>query len=98
MKYLTVDGMFSGTGIRDSIEGGYINPDKLGISLELKQKISRWLNRYEDEHYAQYEDKSIVSKLDEEGIEICQLLKSEMPESKVEYYSAAETKKFLSEN
>lgn len=95
MKYLTVDGMFSGTGIRDSIEGGYIKPDKLELSPELKQKISSWLNRYEDEHYAQYKDKSIVSKLDAEGVEICQLLKSEIPDSKVEYYSTAETKKIV---
>jgi hypothetical protein len=95
MKYLTVDGMFSGTGIRDSIEGGYIKPDELGLSAELKQRISSWLNRYEDEHYAQYEDRSIVSKLDAEGIEICQLLKLEIPDSKVEYYSAAETKKII---
>jgi hypothetical protein len=95
MRYLTIDGMFSGTGIRDSIEGGYIKPDDLGLSTELKEKISDWLSRYEDEHYAQYEDESKVSQLDAEGLEICNLLKSEISDLKVVYYSAAEMKKVI---
>lgn len=95
MKYLTVDGMMSGTGIRDTLEGGYLKPDELGLSSELKRKISDWLSSYENEHYSQYEDKSVVAGLDAEGIEICDLLKSEIPDSKVEYYSAAETKKII---
>ncbi|EGA68246.1 hypothetical protein VISI1226_03985 [Vibrio sinaloensis DSM 21326] len=95
MKYLTVDGMFSGTGIRDSVEGGYLKPEILGLSTELKNKISDWLSRYEDEHYEQYEDDSIVARLDAEGVEICNLLKSELPHSKVEYYSTAKMKKVI---
>ncbi|OUS23373.1 hypothetical protein A9Q98_14900 [Thalassotalea sp. 42_200_T64] len=95
MKYLIIDGMFSGTGIRDSVEGGYLNPAELGLSSELKRKISDWVSRYEDEHYLQYEDKSMVADLDAEGIKICNLLKSEIPNLKVEYYSTAEMKKII---
>ena len=29
MRYLTVDGMISGTGVRDSVNGGYIELEKL---------------------------------------------------------------------
>lgn len=93
MIYLTVDGMFSGTGIRDSVEGGYLTLDELSISDDLKSKISNWLSRYEDAHYSQYEDKSEVADLDGEGLDICVLLRSEIPDSKIEYYSNAEMKK-----
>ncbi len=93
MKYLVVDGMFSGSGIRDSIEGGYLELEQLGLSDQLVEKISDWLGRYEDAHFFQYQDKSKVENLDNEGMEICAMLKSEIPESKVEYYSSARMKK-----
>ena len=93
MIYLTVDGMFSGTGIRDSVEGGYLKLEELNISDDLKNKISNWLSRYEDAHYSQYEDKSEVAGLDDEGLDICVMLRSEISDSKVEYYSSAEMKK-----
>ncbi len=56
MKYLTVDGMFSGTGVRDSVEGGYLNLQKLELSGQLIARISAWLSDYEDAHFMQYED------------------------------------------
>lgn len=96
MRYLTVDGMFSGTGIRDSVEGGYVRPEDLGLSTELSKKIGSWLERYADAHYNQYKDSTLVSKLDSEGIEICGLIASEIVESKVDYYSSAKTKKLPS--
>ncbi|UZE96645.1 hypothetical protein [Alkalimarinus alittae] len=93
MIYLTVDGMFSGTGIRDSVEGGYLKLEELNISDDLKNKITYWLSCYEDAHYSQYEDESEVASLDSEGLDICIMLRSEIPDSKVEYYSSAEMKK-----
>ena len=90
MKYLIIDGMVSGSGIRDSVEGGYLRPEDLGLSTTLKHKITCWLECYEDAHYAGYKDEGIVAKLDAEGMEICSLVSSEVGESKVEYYSAAE--------
>jgi hypothetical protein len=93
MRYLTVDGMFSGTGVRNSFEGGYIEPDELGLSSNLSAKITQWLKGYEDAHYMQYKDKTQVAELDAEGIEICKMIKNELPDSKIEYYSSAETRK-----
>ncbi len=95
MKYLTVDGMLSGTGIRDSIEGEYLKPEELGLSSELINKISDWLSCYEIAHYEQYEDGYQVTKLDEEGLEICSMLKVELPDSKIEYYSNADMKTIM---
>lgn len=92
MIYLTVDGMLSGTGIRDSVEGGYISPKELGLSSILKDKISKWLSQYEDAHYNQYEDKAQIVELDAEGLDICKMLKEEIPDSKINYYSDAEMK------
>ena len=97
MKYLIVDGMLPGTGIRDSVEGVYLAPEALGLLFELRSKLSNWLSRYEDEHYAQYEDRTVVADLDSEGMEICKLLKLEMPDIKVEYFSTAEMKRCLVE-
>jgi hypothetical protein len=95
MKYLTIDGMLSGTGIRDSIKGGYLKPEELKLTIVLQNKISNWLSRYEDEHYAQYEDTAIVADLDSEGLEICKALELEVTDSKIEYYSTAKMKKLI---
>lgn len=95
MHYLTVDGMYSGTGIRDSVEGGYIDPAALGLSAELVERISRWLTRYEDAHYEQYKDEEEVEALDLEGIEICKHLRCELPQAKVEYFSNAKMRGIL---
>lgn len=93
MKYLTVDGMLNGTGIRDSIVGGYLDPSVIGVSLETKERISKWLSRYEDAHYMQYQDKAEIEWLDLEGIEICKRLISELPGYKICYYSSAKMSK-----
>lgn len=93
MIYITVDGMFSGTGIRDSIEGGYLKPDQLGLTGHLVNKITNWLNSYEEAHYMQYEDEFQVECLDNEGMEICKMIKAEIPDSRIEYFSSAKMKK-----
>lgn len=89
MKYLTVDGMLSGTGIRNTIEGDYLNLEQLRLSKQLINKISTWLDLYEDAHFMQYQDKQQITSLDKEGLLICSMLKKELPESKVEYFSNA---------
>ena len=93
MHYFVIDGMLSGTGIRDSVAGGYIEPRTLGISDDLASQIVAWVKNYEVAHYTQFKDSSINSDLDQEGIEICKLLSAELPSSKVEYYSSAEMHK-----
>ncbi len=89
MHYLTIDGMLSGTGIRDAVDGGYIRPSALGLSEPLRDRISRWLTRYEDAHFRQYDESEEVNELDAEGLEITRLVRAELEGSKVDYFSSA---------
>jgi len=89
MLYLIVDGMLSGTGIRDAAHGGYIKHEDLQISKELSDRIKRWLLRYADAHYKQFKDKDIVADLDAEGLAIKRHLGSELLHSKIAYFSDA---------
>lgn len=95
MKYLIIDGMVSGTGVRDVVNGGYLSTDTLGISEELSEKIKVWQNEYEDEHYNSYSNVGNVRRLDELGISIAKQLQLELPESKIEYYSSANCTKIM---
>lgn len=97
MRYLTVDGMMSGTGIRDSVEGGYIEISDLGLSESLTQRLASWLLDYEAAHFDQYRDATRVADLDEEGLEICSSVRDEISDAKVRYYSDALTRE-LSNN
>ncbi len=94
MKYLIVDGMISGTGLRDAVDGGYLELTELCISKELRRKLSNWHYRYQKAHYTKFEDKAMVANLDAEGIEITKLLCDEVSGVKIAYFSAAEMKKF----
>ncbi len=93
--YLTVDGYFVGTGIRDSVEGGFVELELLAISPGLKDRIKKWVLQYEVEHYNDYADEENIEKLDIEGREIAILLKKELVDVKVKYYSAATMKEEL---
>lgn len=95
MRYLTIDGMVSGTGIRDSVAGGYIEPQKLGISDGLVAQINKWVKRYEQAHYFQFSDTEENKRLDQEGVAISELLRGELPSAKIEYYSNAELRKVV---
>jgi hypothetical protein len=88
-RYLIVDGMLSGTGIRDAVEGGYIDPEQLGISQEIIDDIASWLGRYEHAHYFQFADWEEVETLDREGMNLCKRLRTELVDSKIEYFSSA---------
>ena len=94
-RYLTVDGMLSGTGIRDSVAGGYIEPHQLNLSNGLVEWIKSWLSRYEQAHYAQFSDMNENCGLDQEGLAISKRLQEELPESKIEYYSSAALRKIV---
>ena len=87
MKYLTVDGMLGGAGVRDQIEGGYIDPEDLNLSSELIEVIRNWVTRYETAHYRQFSDQQEVTKLDEEGLLICSRLHEELDDTNIEYFS-----------
>ena len=93
MKNLIVDGMLSGTGIRDGIAGGYVSPDEIIKNEELKTDINGWRDRYAEEHYFQFENREAIKKLDAEGIELAKRISLLLPEVTVEYYSAAHMKR-----
>lgn len=95
MRYLTVDGMLSGTGIRDSVGGGYVDLQRLGLSEDLKEEFREWLRRYEKAHYFQFVNKHENERLDREGVAICRRLQAELPDAKIDYYSNAEMRKLI---
>jgi hypothetical protein len=88
-KYLTVDGMLSGTGIRDTVEGGYIRPESLGLPPEIIIRINEWLKKYEEQHYMGFINGEANQKLDGEGIAIARMIQEQIPDCKVEYFSDA---------
>ena len=92
MRYLIVDGMLSGTGVRDALEGDYVELAELGISQNLKDDITSWLARYELAHYARFDDPRVVDALDAAGLKLRDRLANELPEAKIEYFSAARIK------
>ena len=85
--------MLSGTGIRDSLTGKYLDPKEAGFSPELVQRIERWVIDYETAHYHQFNDETENQRLDQEGIEIARQAQLQLPETKVEYFSNAQMKK-----
>lgn len=93
MKYLVIDGLLHGTGVRDYYEGGYIYPEDLGLSSDLIKKLNDWLLRYEEEHYNGFSDIKLVDHLDIEGKDIAHAIKQELLEVKVDYYSAGKMTK-----
>ena len=67
MEYIIIDGYFSGTGIRDKYNGGYILPESLNLSPALIDKLKKWLTKYGSEFFNQYSDSERIKTLDEEG-------------------------------
>ncbi|MBW8360992.1 MAG: hypothetical protein K0M56_02255 [Kaistella sp.] len=89
MKYLVIDAFLNGTGIRDKYNGGFIDPKELGLSSNIITRIEKWLINYENEHYDGYANEQNISSLDQEGKEIALLIRKELAEVKIEYFSDA---------
>jgi len=89
MRYLVIDASLSGTGIRDKYEGGYLAPEDLGLSSVTVQRLNAWLAKYENEHYNGFANDNTIDELDREGKDIALLIKSELSEVKLEYFSDA---------
>lgn len=97
MKYIVVDAMFSGTGIRDYYGGNYIEPESLHLSDMTINKLRDWLSRYISEHHKGYINDKAIDELDREGKEIALRIKSELVDVKIHYYSDARmTKEIIS--
>lgn len=85
VEYL-LDGMLSGTGIRDAVNGGYVAPVDLRLSKALRTKVADWQRQYEDAHFRGF-DEAAVTALDVKGQELVALLRAEKPELRIGYYS-----------
>jgi hypothetical protein len=92
-RILIVDGMLSGTGIRDAVAGGYIEPNEVGLSVHLANSITKWLLNYESAHYRQFMDKAENEQLDHEGVSIARQIRKELPGTQVGYFSNADMRK-----
>jgi hypothetical protein len=90
MRHLIIDGMLSGTGVRDAAAGGYLAPNDVGLSTDLIKRIANWLIEYENAHYHQFGDKLENDRLDQEGAAIAMCVQEELPDTRVEYFSNAQ--------
>jgi hypothetical protein len=88
-RYLIIDGMLHGTGIRDAVAGEYIPLDELNLDDSLQNRIENWLSQYETEHYNGYIHEDTMKYLDKEGICIAIAIQKVFPDYKIEYYSDA---------
>lgn len=84
-KYL-IDGMLSGTGLRDAKDGGYVEPVTLGLTAPLADEPASWQKRYEEAHFAGFPE-HIVSELDAEGLVLASRVQAELHGESVGYYS-----------
>lgn len=89
-----IDGMLSGTGVRDAINGGYVEPCSIGISELLASDLSAWQQRYESCHFQDF-PAELVIELDAEGISLAARAAVELPNRKVGYYSNGLMKKLV---
>lgn len=87
-----VDGMVSGTGVRDAVEGGYLTLTTLPLSPLLPADIEKWQGRYREAHHTSFIDKKAVTLLDADGLEFAARLAFELPGTKVGYFSDARAK------
>lgn len=94
MRYLVIDASLNGTGIRDKYEGGYLIPEDIGLSFATIQRLNDWLLKYENEHYNGYVNEGMNDELDREGKEIALIIKNELSEAKVEYFSDVRMRMF----
>jgi hypothetical protein len=81
-----LDGMLSGTGVRDAISGGYVAPSDLGLSTALQTNIAEWQRDYEDAHFEGFRDET-VAVLDRKGQELVALIRAEKPLLRIGYFS-----------
>ena len=65
-RALLVDGMLSGTGIRDPLNGGFIDLADLELSHSLLEAFGVWVPDYENAHFHGFKPDA-VSALDQRG-------------------------------
>lgn len=83
---LLIDAMMSGTGIRDAINGGYLELGELGLSDRLAREIRDWQANYKAVHFEGHPPERVAA-LDEAGLALMAEVQAELPDKKVGYYS-----------
>jgi hypothetical protein len=86
---LLVDGMLSGTGVRDAINGGYLEPRELKLSADLSAALAAWVSEYRLLHMEGYVDAATIEHLDQAGRALATRLAAERRDHLVGYYSDA---------
>ena len=86
--------MLSGTGVRDGINGGYVEPQDARFSEQLSSEIAAWQQRYETAHFAGFPEE-IVGALDDEGIKLTSKANGELGGHAIGYYSHGRMKRLV---
>ncbi len=87
-----IDGMLSGTGVRDAINGGYPAPRDIGLSEALADEIADWQQRYEEAHFDGFPE-GLVTELDQQGLALTLQAGSELPDIEIGYFSNGQLKR-----
>ncbi len=87
-----IDGMLSGTGVRDAINGGYREPREIGLSEALAGEIANWQQRYEEAHFDGFPD-NLVAELDRQGLAITMQARTELADIEIGYFSNGQLKR-----
>ena len=90
MGEFLIDGMLSGTGVRDAIKGGYVDSQSIGLSKALALDLAAWQRRYEEAHFAGFPPESIT-QLDNEGMAFASRAADELPKECFGYFSHGRT-------
>ncbi|PEQ10186.1 hypothetical protein B2G71_23685 [Novosphingobium sp. PC22D] len=83
---LLIDGMLSGTGVRDVAAGGYVTPDAIGLSAQLAADLAAWQKRYEDAHFAGFPVNDVAA-LDADGLALTSRVRGELSDRSIGYFS-----------
>ena len=75
MKYLIIDASLSGTGVRDPINGGYMDLCQLDLGVKITEEIKDWLKNYQQEHFQGFKNQKNIEVLDNQGIVIAKKIK-----------------------
>jgi hypothetical protein len=86
-----IDGMLSGTGIRDARNGGYVDASSIGLSDDFSRDLAAWQQRYEEAHFAGF-PRDDVKVLDREGAILAHRAADELPEITFGYFSDGQMK------
>jgi len=81
-----IDGMLSGTGVRDAINGGYPAPRDIGLSKALTDEVTDWQRRYEEAHFDGFPE-DLVAELDQQGLDLAAQAGIELPDIEIGYFS-----------